>query len=189
MGPPEPSWWWWWCWCPAKPQLWLPTDGRGGWDGQHRQGLSVNRSWLFWGENAQHQPHLGLQSQPCQLTGPRSRDLGTCHGTTVPVSVTQELLFPLSRVVGSKVRSSGVSRTLDAWWVPRVRSAPSLPRMSPEMRSPNQRVQQRSLAPALRPRELISKPMQGQARALLSADADGTLCVSDDAGMEGYAYN
>lgn len=110
MGPPEPSWWW---WCPAKPQLWLPTDGRGGWDGQHRQGLSVNRSWLFWGENAQHQPHLGLQSQPCQLTGPRSWDLGTCHGTTVPVSVTQEFVFPLSRVVGSKVRSSGVSRTLD----------------------------------------------------------------------------
>lgn len=38
-------------------------------------------------------------------------------------------------------------------------------------------------------RELISKTMSGQARALLSADADSVLCVSDDAGMEGYAYD
>lgn len=167
MGPPEPSWWWWWCWCPAKPQLWLPTDGRGGWDGQHRQGLSVNRSWLFWGENAQHQPHLGLQSQPCQLTGPRSRDLGTCHGTTVPVSVTQELLFPLSRVVGSKLRSSGVSRTLDAWWVPRVRSAPSLPRMSRDAQpQPEGSAEELGSCPATAGADLQTHAGSGQSSAL-----------------------
>lgn len=61
------------------------------------------------------------------------------------------------------------------------------------MRSPNQEVQE---VPAeelgscsATVRELISKPMQGQARALLSADADRALCVSDDAGTEGYAYD
>ena len=80
---------------PAALRLWLPADDGGGWDGQHRQGFSVNRSWLFWGENARHQPHLGLQSQLCQLMSPRSQDLGTCHGTMLLVSLTQELMLPL----------------------------------------------------------------------------------------------
>ena len=77
---------------PAAPRRWLPTEDGAGWDGQHRRGLSVGRASLFWGEKAQHPPHLGLQSQVCQLTRPG--DLPRHRGPSVPVSVTQELRFP-----------------------------------------------------------------------------------------------